>query len=94
MFHEAMHQWDAEMQRLLLDRARATGKRLPPNVSHAMIFYTAGEGVKAVDVFAEFEKNMGLLKDLVRAAIGRVAAQRTCGHCLPHVGVALPFELP
>src|SRR5262249_48994291 len=46
VFHEAMHQWDEAMQRLLGDRARATGKRLPPNVSHAMIFYTAGEAVK------------------------------------------------
>jgi 5'-methylthioadenosine phosphorylase len=55
---------------------------------------TPGEGVKAVDVFAQFEKNMGLLKDLVRAAIGRVAAERTCTHCLPHAGVTLPFALP
>ena len=55
---------------------------------------TAGEGVKAADVFAQFEKNMGLLKDLVRAAIGRAAAERTCAHCLPHTGVTLPFELP
>jgi len=35
-----------------------------------------------------------LLKDLVRAAIGRVAAERTCTHCLPHADVTLPFELP
>jgi 5'-methylthioadenosine phosphorylase len=55
---------------------------------------TAGEGVKAVDVFAQFEKNVGLLKDLVRAAIGRVGAERTCTHCLPHTGVTLPVELP
>jgi 5'-methylthioadenosine phosphorylase len=55
---------------------------------------TAGEGVKGVDVFAQFQENMGLLKDLVRAAIGRVAAERTCAHCLPHAGVTLPFELP
>ena len=53
-----------------------------------------GEGVKAVDVFAQFEKNMELLKDLVREAIGQVAQQRTCTHCLAHTGVTLPFELP
>ena len=53
-----------------------------------------GEGVKAVDVFAQFEKHMELLKHLVREAIGRVAAQRTCTHCLSHTGVTLPFELP
>jgi 5'-methylthioadenosine phosphorylase len=54
----------------------------------------AGEGVKAVDVFAQFEKNMGLFKELVRAAIHRVAVEHTCTHCQPHTGVTLPVELP
>ena len=54
----------------------------------------AGEGVKAVDVFAQFEKNMELFKKLVREAIGRVAVDRECTHCLAHTGVTLPFELP
>ncbi len=54
----------------------------------------AGEGVKVVDVFDQFEKNIGLLKNLLRTAIGRVAAERTCTHCLPHTGVTLPLELP
>ncbi|MCV7050229.1 S-methyl-5'-thioadenosine phosphorylase [Mycobacterium heidelbergense] len=54
----------------------------------------AGDGVKAADVFAEFEKNMGAFKRLMRAAIGRVAAERTCTHCQPHTGVTLPVELP
>jgi 5'-methylthioadenosine phosphorylase len=54
----------------------------------------AGEGVKAVDVFAQFERNIELFKKLVREAIGRVGADRTCTHCLPHAGVTLPIELP
>ncbi len=54
----------------------------------------AGQGVKAVDVFAEFEKNMGLFKRLVREAVGRIAVDRDCTHCLAHTGVTLPFELP
>jgi 5'-methylthioadenosine phosphorylase len=45
-------------------------------------------------VFAEFERNIGPFKGLVRQAIGRVAAERTCTHCLPHTGVTLPVELP
>jgi 5'-methylthioadenosine phosphorylase len=53
-----------------------------------------GEGVKAADVFAEFDKNIERFKELVRAAIGRVYAERTCTHCLPHNGAALPIELP
>src|SRR5262249_36895727 len=55
---------------------------------------TAGEGVKAADVFAVFEQNLGLLKDLVRPAVGRGAGERTCTHCLPHAGVTLPLQLP
>ncbi len=55
---------------------------------------TLGEGVKAAEVYAGFGENMQLLKKLVEAAIGRVADERTCTHCLQHSGVALPFELP
>jgi 5'-methylthioadenosine phosphorylase len=54
----------------------------------------AGQGVKAVDVFAQFEKNMELFKKLVRQAIGRVTVDHDCAHCLAHTGVTLPFELP
>jgi 5'-methylthioadenosine phosphorylase len=54
----------------------------------------AGEGVKAVDVYAQFEKNMELFKQLVREAIGRVVVENECTHCLAHTGVTLPFELP
>jgi 5'-methylthioadenosine phosphorylase len=57
----------------------------------------AGAGVRAVDVFAEFERNMVGFKKLVREAIENAAAaapQRTCTHCLAHEGVTLPFELP
>jgi 5'-methylthioadenosine phosphorylase len=53
-----------------------------------------GEGVKAVEVFTQFEKNVELFKKLVRAAIGRVDAERACTHCLSHSGVTLPDELP
>jgi 5'-methylthioadenosine phosphorylase len=53
-----------------------------------------GGGVKAVDVFAEFEKNIEPFKKLVHEAIGQVAGDRTCTHCLPHVGVKLPFDPP
>lgn len=55
---------------------------------------SAGEGVKAVEVFAEFEKNIEPFKKLVRDAIGRVAAERSCTQCSPHAGVSLPIELP
>jgi 5'-methylthioadenosine phosphorylase len=53
-----------------------------------------GQGVQIIDVFREFEKNIEVFKKLVSAAIGRVAADRTCRQCLTHAGVELPFELP
>jgi 5'-methylthioadenosine phosphorylase len=55
---------------------------------------TTGEGVKATDVFAQFEKNMEPFKKLVQTAIAEVAAERTCTQCLAHTGVTLPAELP
>jgi len=54
----------------------------------------SGSGVRAVDVFAEFEKNMGPFKRLVLEAIDQVASDQACGHCLAHEGVELPFDLP
>lgn len=57
----------------------------------------AGEGVRTVDVFAEFERNMPPFKKLVREALEAAVAvdgDRTCAHCLSHEGVTLPFELP
>jgi hypothetical protein len=41
-----MHQWDSEVFSLLRDQARRIGKLVPRNLSHAMIFFTAGEAVK------------------------------------------------
>jgi 5'-methylthioadenosine phosphorylase len=55
---------------------------------------SVGSGVKAVDVFAEFERNIGPFKKVVRDALTSVSGERTCTHCLPHDGVELPFELP
>ncbi|HTX97776.1 MAG TPA: S-methyl-5'-thioadenosine phosphorylase [Mycobacterium sp.] len=55
---------------------------------------SAGEGVKAVEVFGEFKKNIEKFKDLVRLAIGRLDTERNCTHCLAHTGITLPIELP
>lgn len=53
-----------------------------------------GSGVRTVDVFTEFTKNIAPFKTLVRRAIERISDERTCTHCLPYQGVQLPFELP
>lgn len=53
-----------------------------------------GSGVKVVDVFAEFQKNIEPFKKLVQQGIERVDDERSCTHCLAHQGIELPFELP
>jgi len=46
VFHESMHQWDDKMDVLLAELAKPTGKPVPGTLSHALVFYTAGEAVK------------------------------------------------
>ena len=53
-----------------------------------------GAGVRAADVFAEFERNMVPFKQLVHDMIDGLSTERTCSHCLAHQGVELPFDLP
>ncbi len=45
--HEAMHQWDGQTFRAM--RAAAPDARIPPDLSHALIFYTSGEAVRRVE---------------------------------------------
>ena len=47
LFHEAMHQWDRAVQARLDAAAAAAGKKIGGQISHAMIFYTAGEAVRS-----------------------------------------------
>jgi hypothetical protein len=47
-FHEAMHQWDPGVRDLLRTQANAQGTRFPPQLSHALIFYTAGEAIRSI----------------------------------------------
>lgn len=54
----------------------------------------AGAGVRAVDVFAEFERNLVPFKQLVRRILRAIPDERSCMDCLAHDGVALPLELP
>jgi hypothetical protein len=48
VFHEGMHQWDDAVAALLEARARRLGVSVPRDLSHAMIFFTSGEAVRAV----------------------------------------------
>lgn len=54
----------------------------------------AGGGVRAVDVFAEFARNIGPFKATVRAAIAALPADPAEYAVRVHDGVKLPIELP
>jgi hypothetical protein len=47
-FHEAMHQWDNQVYARLRRAADRQGLKVPGDLSHAMIFYTAGEAARSV----------------------------------------------
>ncbi|WP_029903267.1 S-methyl-5'-thioadenosine phosphorylase [Nocardia brasiliensis] len=53
-----------------------------------------GAGVHAVDVFAEFKRNLAPFKDLIRRSVAAVTETDTCDRCRVHTGVSLPFALP
>jgi hypothetical protein len=46
VFHEGMHQWDDAVDELL--RAQARGRVVPKDLSHGLVFFTAGEAVRRV----------------------------------------------
>lgn len=49
LFHETMHQWDDAIARRLTAAAKQAGvATVPDNLTHAMIFYTAGEAARRV----------------------------------------------
>jgi len=53
-----------------------------------------GRGVRAVDVFAEFDRNIEQLKDLIRSAVAAAPVHRECACAHVHDGVQLPITLP
>lgn len=48
VFHEGMHQWDEPVEAALKQQGPQTDKRVLDNLSHALIFFTAGEAVRHV----------------------------------------------
>jgi len=48
LFHESMHQWDSQVFEAIRTQARAHDKLAPRGLSHALIFFTAGEAVRRV----------------------------------------------
>jgi hypothetical protein len=47
VLHESMHQWDDPVWALLLEQAKAQRRYISADLTHAMIFFTAGEAVRS-----------------------------------------------
>ena len=76
IFHEAMHQWDDRVFALVSAEARRQNVTVPDTLSHAMIFFTAGEAVRSVvpshipyaDAEGVWARGMGTLKPALESA--------------------------
>jgi hypothetical protein len=47
--HEGMHQWDGQISAALTSHARTLNVSVPRDLTHAMIFFTAGEAVRRIN---------------------------------------------
>jgi hypothetical protein len=73
VFHEGMHQWDDQILRALREQGNKVGKVVPRDLSHALIFFTAGEAVRRVfpdhvpyaEQFGVWQRGMGPLKTII-----------------------------
>jgi hypothetical protein len=48
IFHESMHQWDDPVLTKLQEIGTTLGKKVPPSLTHALIWMTAGEAIRRV----------------------------------------------
>ena len=70
IFHEGMHQWDDQVFEALREQARKVNKVAPRGLSHALIFFTAGEAVRRVvpehvsyaEKFGVWQRGLGPMK--------------------------------
>ncbi len=65
-----MHQWDDQVFEVLREQARKVNKVAPRGLSHALIFFTAGEAVRRVvpehvpyaEKFGVWQRGLGPMK--------------------------------
>jgi len=95
IFHEGMHQWDDQILRSLREQAIRLNKVVPRDLSHAMIFFTAGEAIRRVfpdhipyaDKFGIWQRGMGPFKTALEQGWkpyldGRVSRDEALGELL------------
>jgi hypothetical protein len=76
VFHEGMHQWDRAVNDLLNAEAQRSNTRIPPGVSHALIFFTAGEAMRRIapdhtpvaEAFGVWGRGMARLRTVMQDA--------------------------
>ena len=70
IFHEGMHQWDAQVFNTLREKAIKLNKFFPRGMTHSIIFFTAGEAARRVfpehvpyaEKFGVWQRGMGPFK--------------------------------
>src|SRR5262249_18982161 len=73
IFHEAMHQWDEQIEAALKREAQKLNKTVPNDLSHALIFFTAGQAVRQVmpnhvpyaEKFGVWQRGMGTFREVL-----------------------------
>lgn len=61
IFHEGMHQWDDRVLEALQRQAKNLNRDVPNNLSHALVFFTAGEAVqRAVPGHVPYAEKFGV----------------------------------
>ena len=76
LFHESMHQWDEAIDARIKAAAGRAHKPAPDNLSHALIFYTAGQAVRSIardytpyaDAQGVWGRGMSAIKPVLDAA--------------------------
>lgn len=75
IFHEGMHQWDDPVLAALQKQAQKVNQVVPNNLSHALIFFTAGEAIRRVapehvpyaDKFGVWQRGWGQFKPVLES---------------------------
>jgi hypothetical protein len=74
LFHEASHAWDVVVEKGIARAAAAQGRRAPPQLWHAILFFTAGELTRReMELFGD--------EDYVEHALRSGVYTRACGDC-------------
>lgn len=103
IFHEGMHQWDEQVLEALREQARKANRSAPRNLSHALIFFTAGDAVRRVvpehvpyaEKFGVWQRGIGPLKVVIEEVWkpyldGHGTRDETFAELIKRTGIEVP----